>query len=364
MTRVTFWIVMLAIAGTMLLGYFIVKRRTEERLWSVGFKNYAGTVPGFRCRYRRLGQPQQRVWIFKNSGLPIKTWVECREKIEAALNITIIQVAYCGGKRYVRVTALPGNVRLPGYLAWKEDLLSSEDFELVLGESLLGRVTINLSNPPHLMLGGCSGSGKSALLKLLLMQSLHKGAEVYIADFKGGVDFPREWWDCCRIITEKAELLSCLSSIDEEMERRRHLLAAYGCTKIEEYNARAEQKLPRIIVACDEVTDILDKRGLLKDERFLTEQLESKISRLARQGRAFGIHLVLATQRPDADLISGQIRSNLGYRICGQADEILSKIVLENTVAAEQISPDDRGRFVLRDTVFQAYWMDDSQLEN
>ena len=73
-----------------------------------------------------------------------------------------------------------------------------ESFVLVLGESLTGAVTVNLTNIHHILLGGSTGSGKSVLLKLLLMQSLLKGAEVYIADFKGGVDFPKVWHNKCR----------------------------------------------------------------------------------------------------------------------------------------------------------------------
>lgn len=85
---------------------------------------------------------------------------------------------------------------------------------------------------------------------------------------------------------------------------------------------------------------------------------------IARQGRAFGIHLILATQRPDANLIPGQIRTNLGCRICGRADSILSQIILDSTAAADQISKEARGRFLLHDgTVFQGYWFDEREFE-
>ena len=83
---------------------------------------------------------------------------------------------------------------------------------------------------------------------------------------------------------------------------------------------------------------------------------------IARQGRAFGIHLILATQCPDATIIPGQIRNNLDCRICGRADNILSQIVLDNT-SATLIPKDARGRFILHDgTVFQSYLFDEGQL--
>ena len=76
---------------------------------------------------------------------------------------------------------------------------------------------------------------------------------------------------------------------------------------------------------------------------------------------AFGIHLILTTQRPDANILSGQIKNNVNCRICGRADTVLSQIILDSTAAAEQIPKDARGRFILHDgTVFQAYWFDDT----
>ena len=98
---------------------------------------------------------------------------------------------------------------------------------------------------------------------------------------------------------------------------------------------------------------------LRQDIRFEKERLQRRSS--LREHRAFGIHLILATQRPDANILSGQIKNNVNCRICGRADTILSQIILDSTAAAEQIPKDARGRFILRDgTVFQAYWFDDT----
>ena len=92
-------------------------------------------------------------------------------------------------------------------------------------------------------------------------------------------------------------------------------------------------------------------------------KIESKLSMIARQGRAFGIHMILATQRPDASILPGQIKNNIDCRICGRADNVLSQIILDNTDAADQISKDARGRFMMQDgTMFQAYWFDEQEL--
>ena len=89
-------------------------------------------------------------------------------------------------------------------------------------------------------------------------------------------------------------------------------------------------------------------------------KIEGKLSIIARQGRAFGIHLILATQRPDANILSGQIRNNIGYRICGRSDYVLSQIILDNTEAADKIPKDSQGLFVNHEgMVFRAFYFDD-----
>ena len=232
-----------------------------------------------------------------------------------------------------------------------------------MGESYTGPVTVNLAHIPHILLGGSTGSGKSVLLKLLLMQLLHKGAEVYIADFKGGVDFPKVWHEKCRMCFTEEELLYTLSQLVAVLEYRKKAFKELGCPNIDAYNATTENDLPRLIFACDEVAEMLDKTGADNERKKLLAQIENKLSTIARQGRAFGIHLILATQRPDATIIPGQIRNNMDFRVCGRADSVLSQIILDNTSAAEQIPKDARGRFITGDgIVFQGYLFDEGQL--
>ncbi len=96
----------------------------------------------------------------------------------------------------------------------------------------------------------------------------------------------------------------------------------------------------------------------------MVSQIESKFSTIARLGRAFGIHLMFATQRPDADVLKGQIKNNIGYRICGRADKVLSQIILDNSDAAEKILPSDQGVFLTNTGVlFKAYYVEDDCLE-
>ena len=248
-------------------------------------------------------------------------------------------------------------------LFWKESYLSPKSFVLVLGESYTGPVTVNLAHIPHILLGGSTGSGKSVLLKLLLLQALHKGAEVYIADFKGGVDFPDVWHEKCRMCFTEEDLRDTLDRLVEDLEHRKSAFKALGCPNIDAYNETAEQPIQRIVFACDEVAEVLDKTGADSERKKLLAQIENRLSTIARQGRAFGIHLILATQRPDATVIPGQIKNNMDFRVCGRADNVLSQIILDNTSAAEQIPKNARGRFITGDgTVFQAYLFDEGQL--
>lgn len=119
----------------------------------------------------------------------------------------------------------------------------------------------------------------------------------------------------------------------------------------------------RIVFACDEVAELLDKTGADKSRKELLAQIEARLALIARQGRAFGIHLILATQRPDANILPGQIKNNMNIRICGRADTTLSTIIIGDGRAAEQIPHDAQGRFIMEDgTVFQAYYFSDDTI--
>lgn len=117
----------------------------------------------------------------------------------------------------------------------------------------------------------------------------------------------------------------------------------------------------RIIFGCDEIAELLDKTGRNKTEKEQIDVIIGYLSTLARQGRAMGIHLILATQRPDAAILPGQVKNNLDCRICGRSDLVLSQIILDNGSALE-IPKDILGRFVCNlggDTEFQGYTVSD-----
>ena len=346
-----------------LLLYPFGRRAAKDQLQCIGLINHTGMPPDLLRKRRDKDNPRVTVWEFRNQSIPLQEWEKKRLAIETALGITIVKLAYAKGKSRVLVYAVSAGDDLPDVLKWKDSYLSPKSFVLVLGESYAGPVTVNLAHIPHILLGGSTGSGKSVLLKLLLMQALHKGAEVFIADFKGGVDFPNVWHEKCRMCFTEEDLCYTLDQLVAVLEYRKNAFKALGCPNIDAYNETTEQPLPRLIFACDEVAEMLDKTGADNERKKLLAQIENKLSTIARQGRAFGIHLILATQRPDAMIIPGQIRNNMDFRVCGRADSVLSQIILDNTSAAEQIPKDARGRFITGDgTVFQGYLFDEEQL--
>ena len=356
----------LTVSAVTLLVLFLYpfgRRATEDELRRVGFVNHAGEAPCLLRKRRGKEHPHITIWEFDNRGIPLDEWEAKRANIETALDINIVKVEYSRGKRRVLLYTVPARANLPGLLLWKDEYLSPDSFVLVLGESLLGPVTVNLAHIPHILLGGSTGSGKSVLLKLMLMQALQKDAVVCIADFKGGVDFPAAWREKCRMCFTETDLLELLTDLVDELERRKKILSDAGCSNIDRYNETTGANLKRFLFACDEVAEVLDRAGRSKEDKEMLLQIENKLATIARQGRAFGIHLILATQRPDASILPGQIKNNLDYRVCGRADNVLSQIILDSTGAADLIPKDARGRFLLHDgTVFQAYWLDEDNI--
>ena len=325
-----------------LLLYPFGRRAAKDQLQCIGLVNHAGMPPDLLHKRRDEDNPRVTVWEFRNQGIPLQEWDKKRLAIETALGITIVKLAYAKGKSRVLVYAVSAGDDLPEVLKWKDSYLSPKSFVLVLGESYTGPVTVNLAHIPHILLGGSTGSGKSVLLKLLLMQALHKGAMVWLADFKGGVDYSHTWGGLCEMVFTESDLLTTLDKLVHMLEQRKAAFRSVGCANLDEYNQKLGCCVPRCIFACDEVAELLDRTGADNEKKKLLAQIENRLSTIARQGRAFGIHLILATQRPDANVLPGQIKNNMDFRVCGRAGNVLSQIILDNTSAAEQIPKDAR----------------------
>ena len=236
--------------------------------------------------------------------------------------------------------------------------MSAEESALALGQGLVGQITVDLNKTAHILVAGNSGSGKTVLLRCLLYQAVAKGYQVHIADFKGGIDFGAWWHDHCRITYDEDSVLEMLQAVVAELKRRMALLKSADANNIERFNAVSDTPLSRIIIAFDEIAEALDKTGADKLRKEHIAQMEQCLSTISRLGRACGIHLIVGVQRPDVNAVPAQIKTNLSYRCCSRADNVLSMIALDNTSAADQIPKDSQGRFIDSEgQMFQAYYL-------
>lgn len=347
-----------------LIGTPLSATRVQKCLASVGFTDKAGKTPLLVSRFK---DGKAEVFEFYSPTIPLKEY-EKKSIIENAMNIQIVDITVGNDLQHIQLKTVPAKNKLPDKIEWDNSLLSKKTSELILGESLLDTVSVDLDISPHILIGGSTGSGKSVLFKLMLAQCIQKGFDVYIADFKGGVDFNGQWREKAEVFTNarigieeaRKKLLKRLTYLENELDTRIALFDKYKCKDIIQYNKKFNCNLQRIVFGCDEIAELLDKTGFDKDNKAVVAQIESKISLLARQGRAFGIHLIFATQRPDSEILKGQIKNNFDFRICGRADDILSKIIIGSTDADEKVPKDKQGVFLTNTGVlFKAYYLNE-----
>lgn len=300
---------------------------------------------------------------FNSVGIGIEKWKDKKQEIESALDISISKIKIGNKNTEIIIEGMRGKFDYSMPIYWKNAYLTPRN-SLILGESMGKQISVDLDVYPHILLGGSTGSGKTNLLKLLLMQCIKKNYAVYIADFKGKVDFSYKWDKYCHFVTTIEDVISNLDSICKELLDRQIIFGSKGYKDIDIYNEREENKLQHIVFACDEVAELMDTTGYNKEEKNKIAIVQRKLSMIARLGRAFGIHLLLATQRPSVDVINGAIKNNISARICGRAEKTLSQIILDNIDASDMIDPDIQGMFVNQDgEVFKAYLFKDDCLD-
>jgi S-DNA-T family DNA segregation ATPase FtsK/SpoIIIE len=235
---------------------------------------------------------------------------------------------------------------------WLRDVIEAENFTgtkskltLAMGKDINGRiVTADLATMPHVLIAGSTGSGKSVAINAMIMSVLYKATpqqvrlilvdpkRVELGMYEG---IPHLFTP---IITEPKLAANALRNAVREMERRLKLLASRSVRNIDQYNklfdnqtpslfedAEAEQPLAHMIIIIDELADLmmLDKANV-----------EEAITRLAQMARAVGIHLVLATQRPSVDVITGLIKANVPTRVSFRlATKVDSRTILDSNGA-------------------------------
>ena len=159
---------------------------------------------------------------------------------------------------------------------------------------------------------------------------------------------------------DDAALEQMLDSVVHELNHRRTEFSIAGCANLEEYVQTTGEELHRIVVILDETSMILDTTGRDKDGKAVVASITNKLLAIGRLGRALGIHLLVATQRPDVGSVPGSLKAQLDGRICGHTADAQSSIVILDDGSAAKL-PAIPGRFIIRngsgsDEIIQAYY--------
>lgn len=341
--------------------YFYGKPQNAEEIFDdltrIGMVNFAGEAP-VPVASRKLGGG---VWelVFYSKGFPYATWDEYKEKIETALDVSILYFTEGNNKREITMRYIPGANPLPQSIQWQDTLLPEGEAKIALGISPVGNAILDFSKTPHWLIGAATGMGKSVLLRSIIAQCCAKDFMLTVADWKGGVDYSAVYRRMGRFIFTPEELVITLDVYRDELERRKRLFTENDCANITEYYAQNGRVLPRWLLILDETSMILDSTGRGKTEKEQITTILNGLLSITRLGRAFGLHLICATQRTSVDSIPGALKANLDGRIAGHMADAQSSIVLLDSADAAKL-PAIPGRFLLRDgsgvdTVFQAF---------
>jgi S-DNA-T family DNA segregation ATPase FtsK/SpoIIIE len=266
------------------------------------------------------------------------TALEDNLKLDLAAN-SIRMEAPIPGKRAVgvevpNIKASTVTIRsLLGSSSWSE---SNKPLEFVIGKDIVGNPVLgNLETMPHLLIAGQTGSGKSVMINTFLTSLLYHNSpsdmklilvdpkQVEMALYK---DIPHL---LSPVITEPEKCISALKWAIAEMERRLKAFAEVGKRNIGEYNAvKKEEGMPYIVIVIDELYDLM---------AMAARDVEALVARLAAKARAAGIHLVLATQRPSVDVITGLIKANVPARIAFTTVSQVDSRTIIDQVGAEKL---------------------------
>ncbi|GHQ25687.1 DNA translocase FtsK [Helicobacter pylori] len=221
---------------------------------------------------------------------------------------------------------------------------SSSPLTLALGKDIVGNPFItDLKKLPHLLIAGTTGSGKSVGVNAMILSLLYKNPpdqlklvmiDPKMVEFSIYADIPHL---LTPIITDPKKAIGALQSVAKEMERRYSLMSEYKVKTIDSYNEQAPnngvEAFPYLVVVIDELADLMMTGG---------KEAEFPIARIAQMGRASGLHLIVATQRPSVDVVTGLIKTNLPSRVSFRVGtKIDSKVILDTDGAQSLLGRGD-----------------------
>ena len=248
-----------------------------------------------------------------------------------------------------RISTIPGSntvgIELPNSSrenVYLSEILDNADFNkkeiklpIALGKNISGTPMIgDLASMPHLLIAGTTGSGKSVCINTIILSLLYRHTsenckfiliDPKMLELSAYEGIPHL---LCPVITEAKKAASVLGWVVKEMESRYRLMTKEGVRNIDSYNAKHKLPMPYIVVVVDEMSDLMLVAG---------KEIENYIQKLSQMARAAGIHIIMATQRPSVDVITGTIKANFPTRISFQVTSKIDSRTILGEQGAEQL---------------------------
>ena len=272
------------------------------------------------------------------AGVKVSKIINLSDDIARNTSSESARIATIPGSNTVGIE-LPNSSRENVYLS---EILDKTDFKkkeiklpIALGKDISGAPVIgDLTSMPHLLIAGTTGSGKSVCINTIILSLLYRHAPqkckfilidpkmLELSTYEG---IPHL---LCPVITEAKKAASVLGWVVKEMESRYRLMTKEGVRNIDGYNAKHKLPMPYIVVVVDEMSDLMLVAG---------KEIESYIQKLSQMARAAGIHIIMATQRPSVDVITGTIKANFPTRISFQVTSKIDSRTILGEQGAEQL---------------------------
>ena len=272
------------------------------------------------------------------AGVKVSKIINLSDDIARNTSSESARISIIPGRNTVGIE-LPNNSRENVYLS---EILNDSDFKkrdiklpIALGKNISGYPIVgDLSSMPHLLIAGTTGSGKSVCINTIILSLLYRHTPdkckfilidpkmLELSTYEG---IPHL---LCPVITEAKKAASVLGWVVKEMESRYRLMTKEGVRNIDSYNAKHKLPMPYIVVVVDEMSDLMLVAG---------KEIENYIQKLSQMARAAGIHIIMATQRPSVDVITGTIKANFPTRISFQVTSKIDSRTILGEQGAEQL---------------------------
>ena len=272
------------------------------------------------------------------SGIKVSKITNLADDIARNTSSISTRVATIPGKNTIGIE-IPNSKREKVFL---NEIITAEKFykkeiklPIALGKNISGVPIVgDLSAMPHLLIAGTTGSGKSVCINTIILSLLYKYSpekcnliliDPKMLELSAYEGIPHL---LCPVITESKKATAALGWIVKEMENRYKLMTSVGVKNIDGYNAKNKKHMPYIVVIVDEMSDLMLIAG---------KEIENYIQRLSQMARAAGIHIIMATQRPSVDVITGTIKANFPTRISFQVSSKIDSRTILGEQGAEQL---------------------------